>query len=221
MPYSATGSPSRSHDTIRLQVGKDEGAGFSVSINGYGAPRDPLTDPNLHRYLTQVFGWLDVYDPRVREVFLCGGCTNRRDLSEAEAMQRWVALHSPAWLDRVRLIDTTQSVRENIERFAMEMSPQLQPVLFCEESRSRTVLWLARQFFRAPRPVIVIGVPFDERSLRWTHRLLQVLVHAPIERLSLLWPWLDRWRMRERRARIGRERAAYDQETAAREKERL
>ncbi len=197
---------------LSVRADPDQAAGFSVSVNGYGAPRDPLTDGNLRRYLSQVFDWLDLHDRRVREVFLCGGYTNRHDLSEAEAMRGWVAVHRPTWLPRVRLIDTTASVRENIEAFNMAMAPGLHPVLFCERSRIWTVFWLAQCLFPADRPVTAAGVRFDERSLRFAHRFAQFFFHAPIERLSLLWPWLDRWRVRRRLRRIGQARAAYDAE---------
>ncbi len=197
---------------LGVRADPDEAVGFSVSINGYGAPRDPLTDGNLQRYLSQVFGWLDLHERRVREVFLCGGYTNRHDLSEAEAMRGWIAVHRPTWLDRVRLIDSTASVRENIVAFDAEMASGLHPVLFCERSRIWTVFWLAQCLFRADRPVTAAGVRFDERSLRFGHRLAQFFFHAPIERLSLAWPWLDRWRTRQRLRRIAQARAAYDAE---------
>ncbi len=188
----------------------DRAAAFAVSINGYGAPQDPPTDGNLCRYLERVFTWLDLHERRVREVFLCGGYTNRHDLSEAEALRDWIAAHRPNWLARVQLVDTTASVSENIRAFAARMLPGPHAVLFCERSRLLTVFWLASAIFGSGHSVTVVGVRFDERSMGFIHRLTQLLIHAPIERLSLAWPWLDRWRSRLRLRRIGKARAAYD-----------
>ncbi len=198
------------HGEYQITLGK-KGVGerrFCVYVNGYGAPFDPLTDGNLTRYLRCVVDWLDRHRDQVHKVVLCGGFTNRADLSEAEAMRRWIAKHAPQWVDSIWTIEDTLSVRENIQAFADLYLVRERAVFFCERSRIWTVLCLARIKFKSPWIVTVIGVPFDAQALKMSHRLRQ-MVHGLIEWVSLWWPWLDRQREERRHRNILRAREAF------------
>lgn len=199
------------HKELQITLGKGVTSErrFCVYVNGYGAPLDPLTDGNLTRYLQCVVDWLDRHRDKVNKVVLCGGFTNRTDLSEAEAMRCWIVRHAPQWTDSVWTIEETLSVRENIQAFAELYLVRERAVFFCERSRLWTVLCLVRHWFKPPWVVTVIGVPFDARAMRIGHRLRQLFFHAPIEWVSLWWSWLDRWREERRHQNILRAREAF------------
>lgn len=200
-----------------FRVGKSVPAQpFVVSINGYGAPVDPLHDGNLDRYLREVFLCLNrvTFGPRVRAVYLCGGYTNHPSLTEAEAIRQWIAVREPAWLDRVHLLDQTTTLRDNIIAFRDVLADNEHPILFCEWSRRYTVEVLARHFLG--QPIAVEGIKFDEASLSFKNQAKQLFVKLPVEWLSLHSSWVEGRRVKARREHVARERERMEAILAAR-----
>lgn len=190
---------------------------LALSVNGYGAPEDPINDGNLQRYLGGLFSTLDAHrlSGRIDVIYLCGGRTNRPDLSEAEALKRWIVHYEPRFTTRVHLLDTTISAKENVRAFAHEVANVgLHPLLACEYSRWPTMEILARSFFMDP--VTVLPIKFDAKSLRPKHQLKQLLVHAPVEFLSLKSGMVDAWRHKRRMEVIDRAQREYLQKSSVR-----
>lgn len=151
-----------------------------VYINGYGAPRDPLNDDNLGRYLGQVLKHLEGHPDTNNELFLAGGYTNREDLSEAEAMHRWLKNYGLPNSVSVHLIDTTTTARDNILEFRKRVD-DVPVLIFCEYSRQPTMRFFAQKLFSQP---LVQGIKFDEPSLELTHRIKQHTVKLWLEQLA-------------------------------------
>ncbi|MBP7006304.1 hypothetical protein KBB27_04265 [Patescibacteria group bacterium] len=181
---------------------------LAAYVNGYGVPADIATDGNYGEYLSSVFTALDALGSRVIVVYLCGGYTNRQNLSEAEAMMVWVEKNVPEWKDYVRLIENATTVRENVAEFAAKCwAANFSPVLFCEYSREPTVAALAAVFFGGSVPITTAGVRFSASDLTPRAQMKQVLVNLPVELLSLQFDAVERWRAKARAAVIANARA--------------
>lgn len=177
-----------------------------VYINGYGAPVDILKDDGYYEYLSRAFDAVDAWGDRVRMIYLCGGCTNSEEVSEAEAMKAWVAHFAPQWVDRVRLIDDTTTVRENVRAFAKNADGARFPVFFCEYSREWTVAALAAVFLPGDKLITTAGVRFSRKDLTSAAQLKQMFVNLPLELASLRFPWAERMRARWRERVIDKAR---------------
>lgn len=186
-----------------------------VYINGYGAPAEPLKDEQLDRYLRTVFARLrdSHLDGHIRAIYACGGPTNRKDLSEAEAIRQWVAVNEPAWLDWVYLLDKTTTLRDNLVAFRDVLADDEYPVLFCEYSRRYTAAMLARHFLGLP--IAVEGIKFDPKALTLTHQLKQAVVNRFVEWASLRSTWAEGLRVKARREHVAREREKMETILAA------
>jgi hypothetical protein len=171
---------------------------IAVYINGYGAPIDILKDKGYYEYLSRAFDAIDTWGDRVRMIYLCGGCTNSDEVSEAEAMKAWVARFAPQWVGRVRLIEDTMTVRENIRAFAKNSEGARFPVFFCEYSREWTVAALAAVFLPGDKFITTAGVRFSKKDLTVGAQLKQMFVNLPLELASLRFSPAERVRARRR-----------------------
>lgn len=174
-----------------------------VYINGYGAPRDPLRDGNLGRYLGQVLKHLEEHPDTSIDLFLAGGYTNREDLSEAEAMHQWLKNYGLPNNISVQLIDTTTTARDNMLEFRKRVG-DVPVLIFCEYSRQPTMRFFAQKLFRQP---LVQGIKFDEPSLKFTHRLKQMTVKLWLEELAWHSKTIDTLRKRLRERHVAHARA--------------
>lgn len=191
---------------------------LAVYVNGYGAPVDITKDGNYEKYLLDVFEALDAWGSRVSVVYLCGGYTNRHDLSEAAAMMEWVEKNASEWRGRIRLIENSTTVRENIAEFAAQCGgANFNPVFFCEYSREPAVAALAAVFFAGSVTITTAGVGFSSADLTRRAQLKQVLVNLPMELASLRFEVVERWRAKARAKVIAkaRVRAVQEREDAA------
>lgn len=188
-----------------------------VAIFGYGAPPDPLQDDHLTVYLDAVTR--SIGRPRQHdEIFLMGGCTNRTDLSEAEAMRRWFAQFEPTFLPHLVSEDTPITARESVWMFAQEYGehgPEVELMIFCEYSRRWMIRMLVKRFLPG-RKVWVRGIKFDEAALTRTHRLYQVGPRLAFEWLALRRPFFNQMHNELRARYIANARAetAAEQERA-------
>ncbi len=187
---------------------------IAVFINGYGAPADPAQDGNLSRYLNGVFAFIREHDldARIEAIYLCGGSTNRK-VTEARSMMRWIEVHEPGWVRRIRLVENSTTGRDNVIEFMMRSGADRYPILFCEYSRRFTVRMFAWHFLRRPRTVV--GLVYDENSLKPAHQLEQVFANLIVEFFSLYVPFVDKFRVARRKRHVEAE-----QERARREDER-
>ena len=158
---------------------------IAVYINGYGAPIDILEDEGYCEYLSHAFDTINAWGDRVKMIYLCGGCTNSEEVSEAEAMKAWVAHFAPRWVGRVRLIEDTMTVRENIRAFAKNADGARFPVFFCEYSREWTVAALAAVFLPGDKLITTAGVRFSKKDLTVGAQIKQMSVNLPLELASL------------------------------------
>lgn len=165
-------------------------------VNGYGA--GDSRDQNMSRYLKAVHRHIMSLpgDDQI-ELYLCGGYTNRTDLSEAHAMANWFAGYGLPRRVQVILIENTCSARENIEEFRRRAGNP-PTTIFCEWSRRFKMRWLAR---RSLRSVEVVGVPFDPRSLRLDRQLVEFGA-ALLEIAALHSIWAEELRRYFRQRRV-------------------
>lgn len=189
-------------------MAKDEPLLTFVCIMGYGAPQHPITDGNLFNYLGPALDHLRIReDGPIETIFLCGGYTNRTDLSEAMAMEQWIDAHRPQWAPKIERIESTLSLEENIRESAREIPKESRVIIFCEASRELAVRFQAWHHMRSMKRE-VIGIPFDERSLTLAHRLKQFFVHLPIEMVSMYSERVHELKRRRRQRVIDQARAA-------------
>lgn len=153
-----------------------------VFVNGYGAPKDPLTDGNYERYLEQVLWFLNNQSGMIH-LHLFGGFTNRTDLSEAAAMKLWF---EHAGIPKSALVithDRTTTARGNLIEFNRVVG-DVPVVIFCEASREKTMRFFAGKLFSS---FSIHGIPFDAKSLtpealveqRWQYRLEYLAWYLP------------------------------------------
>lgn len=165
-----------------------------IFVNGYGATRNPK-DRNYTHYLDEVSRFIR-RDPKTEfTVYLCGGYTNRIDLTEAECMRRiWELRGIPQNVSLV-LIEKTTTARDNLQ--AVRLAGDEPITVFCELSRKPTMWFLASRLFSS---VQVVGIGFDEKSLAIGHRLKQLFLKFPLEALAYYSPLFDKLRviLRER-----------------------
>lgn len=180
-----------------------------VCVLGYGAPRDPAMDGNYDRYLTEVFRRLGPESTYVEDIFLCGGYTNRRDLSEAAAMLQWIEAHRPEWARKCLTLEEPITLEADLEEAAREVPAGSRAFIFCEQSRIWSVRFHARRFFTGI-DWRVIGIAFDAASMKPIHRLQQLFVHLPIEILSTKSTTVAAFKARKRMQRIAAARAAFN-----------
>ncbi|MBI4098820.1 MAG: YdcF family protein [Candidatus Magasanikbacteria bacterium] len=176
---------------------------MKVYVNGYGAPKDPLCDGNLDRYLGQVLKYLEAYRDTNVDLFLVGGYTNRLDMSEAEAMKGWLMNRGLPSNVTIRLIDTTDTARDNMVEFKKRVG-DVPVLIFCEFSRRPTMAFFAWKLFAE---ATVHGVRFDERSLRLAHRIKQLTTKLWLEQLAWHSKTIDVLRKWLRKRHVDRARA--------------
>lgn len=185
-------------------------------VNGYGAPPYPEEDRSLARYLRAAVAAMDAAEDRgdhVGRVYLAGGNTNRRDLSEAEAMRRWFAAHDPRWLPRIRLVEGGWSAQENLRAFAGELrereSGDEAVAVFCAFSRVVVMRALSRRLL-AGRETRMYPIPLLGESMG-VRALAVQFARVPLEVLALRGGIAERVRrelryraiLRARRASVG------------------
>lgn len=160
-------------------------------VNGYGATPD-AQDRNYTRYLSEVMNHVAADGSEPKKIILCGGFTNRTDLTEAETMRCWIVDHFPYWSDRLVLCDDTFTARDNF-RLVSEWFDRTDVFkAFGEYSRCRTLRLFAKRYFYNCE---VVPIRFDDRSLRPAHRLRQLCLHLPLEALALYFPLYDKLRL--------------------------
>lgn len=166
-----------------------------ITVLGYGAPADPATDGNLNRYLGRVAAFIrDLPEGSHCFVYLCGGRTNRQDLSEAAAMKQWFEAHRHEYCGlkgaTFILLENVDSARDALVATLQECGAHRHLNIFCEWTRRRTVHLHARRLF-PNRTVNPIG--FDQKSFHWRNRCVQ-LVKLPLEAAAHRpGSWADRW----------------------------
>jgi hypothetical protein len=177
----------------------------AVYVNGYGATDNP-DDRNYAAYLSAVrnYAWNTLGDGQ-HTIYLCGGHTNREDLTEAETMSRWFERNPLPQNVKIVLVDDTTDARGNICRVEALMEPEQDIVIFCEYSRRRTMAFFARRLFKRFE---VRGVPFDQQSLRFKQQATQLLLQLPLEALAWYLPPFDAFRKKLRTRHIRRARNA-------------
>lgn len=183
--------------------------GLYVYVNGYGAPADPLTDKNLQRYLSQVVRSvrrLDALVP-ITAFYLCGGKTNRPDLSEAEAMRQWFLVNAWDLRDRIRLIDQSIDAQNSLRQFSEKVPRGAAAIVFCEHSKRHVMRVLAVRLLPG-RDVSVLGIKFDRASLAPSNKAVQLL-RVPFELLSTYVRFVDTIRANRRAAAVLRAREAF------------
>lgn len=168
---------------------QDAGRGVTIVIMGCGAPRDPRNDEDLNRFMRATFASLELIwnEHGIHQIILCGGKTNRPDMSEAEAMRIWIEAHRPGWASEVVIIDTTTDIEGNFKAARTRIPARDNVIVFCETSRkptNRFYALLAERRYVDGGEWLVIGKMRDEASLSLMHRLKQVAVHLPVEALS-------------------------------------
>lgn len=173
-------------------------------MNGYGAPKDPLNDENLSRYLTQVIQQLKEHRDTRIDLYLAGGYTNRTDCSEAEAMQAWLLAHGVDDNVHLHLIDHTMSAADNMRAFK-HLVGDVPVLVLCEQSRVPSMRFFANHLFSQN---VVFGIAFDAASMSRTHRWKQSTVKVWIEALAWHLPPVDVLRRMLRDRHIRRARAA-------------
>lgn len=182
-----------------------------VGVNGYGAPADPVNDPNLGRYLGFIANkcndWLD----RPVELHLLGGNTNRQSLTEARSMEMWFEAHGLPGNVRIVRHDHTTDLRGNCIALRNDTWADDDIIYFCEESRRFVTRYLVRRYLGPKAKVCDLG--FDPASLRLSHRLMQrfpkLWMEWAAETLGGPFEWLRR-KLRARHIRKHRQLAGED-----------
>lgn len=214
------GFPLCEHEELRLKrLAAIAARETTVVIMGYGAPRDPITDGNLTRYLSAAFDHIEELraEREIHQILFCGGRTNRPDMSEAEAMNAWMLAHRPEWSDEVQILSGGRDIEQNYANARPHIPEHHEVIVFCETSRvptNRLYAWLAQRSVANGGEWKVIGIPFDARSLRRRHRLLQLVVHPPIEALSQCFPSVALVKRFWRERRITKAQDAFKRENA-------
>jgi hypothetical protein len=177
----------------------------ALFVNGYGAT-DNTDDRNYATYLSAVrnYAWTTLGDGR-HTIYLCGGFTNRTDLTEAETMRRWFVKNPLPRNVEIVLVENTTDARGNICRVEALMESEEDIIIFCEYSRRRTMTFFARRLFRHFE---VRGVPFDQQSLRLEQQAKQLLLHLPLEALAWYLPPFDALRKKLHARHMRRARSA-------------
>ncbi len=171
-----------------------------VYANGYGATEN-IHDRNYTHYLIKVSHFIQEHPDKQFTVYLCGGYTNRKNLTEAACMhQIWTRLGIPPNVVLVLIEDTT-TARDNLQ--AVRLAGDVPITIFCELSRKPTMRFLASRFFSAAQ---IVGIGFDEKSLKIGHRLKQLFLHFPLEVLAYYCPLFDKIRLALRKRHIARVR---------------
>jgi hypothetical protein len=191
-----------------------------IYINGYGAPKDPVNDGNLSRYLGAVKSTVENFVESNSKygipnskydftLYLAGGFTNRTDLSEARAMQMWFEHHGlPKNVRRVILIEESTTGRDNLVLFTqtIEDPPMTYLTLFFwEYSRRFQMEFLARHILAKMctyhQAYEFIGVPFDARSMKLVNRAKEYLLKFPLLVLAWYFPFINKLVVRPIRER--------------------
>ncbi len=173
-----------------------------IFVNGYGAT-DNVDDGNYCRYLGEVSTFIDSHQTEKCVVHLCGGYTNRLDLTEARAMLNWFVRRRDFSDVEYVLIEDTFTARDNMERMGSLVSEELL-VIFCEYSRRFTMAFYASRLFKHYE---IHGVKFDAKSLTFVHQIKQVTLKLPVEVLAWYFQSFDHLRLWLRNRHVMRVRA--------------
>jgi len=141
-------------------------------INGYGVPKNILTDTNYNSYLGQVFNYLWTrYKNKRLTVILCGGAGDMiapYKRTEAGEMARWFTPRikqlklEKYW--QLQKKDQGLSVLENMLACKKSLVNQ-QALFFCEATREKKVKILAEKILGSK--VKVIPIEFDLSPARY------------------------------------------------------
>ncbi len=186
----------------------------NVFVNGYGAPKDPLSDGNLCGYMCAISEYMDLHHDDVFTLYLAGGITNRKDMTEARAMKVWFDAHGlPANVTEVVLIEESTTARDNVALYSRKVDQGKPSVFFFEYSRRLQMIFLVKQYFNRHfhRLYKFCGVKFDEPSMELRNRLKQYFLRFPLEVLSWYLPSVREKISKPLRARhIARARQDYN-----------
>ena len=170
-------------------------------VNGYGATQN-LDDGNYTRYLGEIIRHINWQPQRQFTVYLCGGHTNRTDLTEAACMRNiWEHLGAPPNAALV-LIENTTTARDNLKEVGRHTA-DLHVTVFCEFSRMLTMEFLASRFFSRST---VFGIPFDTASLLTANMLKQRGPKLFLEVLANYLPLFDHLRLALRKRHVAKAR---------------
>lgn len=177
----------------------------ALYVNGYGATQN-LHDSNYARYLGDIIRYINARPQRQFMVYLCGGYTNRTDLTEAACMRNiWVHLGAPPNATLVLIEDTTNA-RDNLKDVRRYVA-YAHVTVFCEFSRITTMEFLASRIFSGST---VIGLPFDVASLLPANILKQLVPKFLLEVLAYHLPPFDYLRLALRKWHIAKARREAD-----------
>lgn len=134
-------------------------------VNGYGVPKDVLTDGNYRHYVQHVVSWAETADAPVL-VFFAGGATDpaQPDKTEAEEMRRLAeTLLREHCHDRVRfqVITTATDLLGNFRAFVPRIPEGAAVTVFCEHARQDRVRFLC---WRMLPNAQVVPVAFDSKA---------------------------------------------------------
>lgn len=143
-----------------------------VVINGYGVPKDIMTDFSYYAYLIQIFNFLwENYRQKSLLIIPCGGPTDLYPpfkRTEAGEIAKWLKVRikklglTKKW--RLRSIATELSALENLlacRRFVHNSNINY----FCERTREKKMRILASKIFG--NKIRVIGIEFDGSASRY------------------------------------------------------
>lgn len=144
----------------------------TIIINGYGVPKDIMTDLSYHAYLIQIFNFLwENFRSSDLLIIPCGGLTDMfppYKRTEAGEITKWLKYKinklrlSKKW--RLQPIATELTALENM--LACKKRIKNAPLLyFCEKTRERKMRILAKKIFG--NKTKIIGVEFDGSAPRY------------------------------------------------------
>lgn len=149
----------------------------TIYVNGYGATHD-LDDANYGIYLGELLRRLRKDNlGRDSTVYLCGGLTNRPDLTEARCMLNIIKHLAIPTSAKFVLIEESTNPRDSL-RQVFRLTGRVPLSAFCEFTREPTVRYLARRLFPE---VMTVPIAFDKRSLAIGNQLKQRLLKHPLE----------------------------------------
>lgn len=143
-----------------------------ILINGYGVPKDILTDRSYHSYLGQVFNYLwDNHRSKKLTIVLCGGHTDMQrpyHRTEAGEMQKWLTPRiKQLKLDKfwkVKTITSGLSALDNLLA-AKKLVGKDSILYFCEHTREKKSNVLVRRIYGSRGKVMAID--FDTSAPRY------------------------------------------------------
>lgn len=163
-------------------------------VNGYGVPRDVLTDANYRHYVQYVISYAETSDAPVL-IYFVGGATDpaQPDKTEAGEMERLAeTLIRPDRRDRLtlRLITEATDLPGNIRAFAHRLPAGEQVTVFCEYARQDRMRFLVHRMLKGAK---VVPVAFDQKMGNGILARLRELPNSFLMIGGLMSPLFKRW----------------------------